>query len=311
MTAPGKRRTCRLYVILARDAPVGVVFRRGPSKTVLTLHWDTAKHEFRSGQWFKGRIYETRCDLSPSGDKLIYFAAKFKDPYYTWTAISRPPFLTALAFWPKGDAWGGGGLFESDRVVCLNHLPHAMAMADGLVLPRGMFVKPLGEFSGRGEDDPVVVARKVRDGWRLKQQGKRGKHQFGAKLSWAYSAAEIWIRVMGRFAIQSKLLGVHERDGPWYVMEHDIVDLDGNVVLALGRSDWADWSKSGEALLAKDGCLYRITIDKHNGPSAPELLADLSDLAFESVEAPPEATVWNGPEPRGTLVPLQMSAIRR
>jgi hypothetical protein len=116
---------------------------------------------------------------------------------------------------------------------------------------------------------------------------------------------------MGRFAIQSKLLGVHERDGPWYVMEHDIVDLDGNVVLALGRSDWADWSKSGEALLAKDGCLYRITIDKHNGPSAPELLADLSDLAFESVEAPPEATVWNGPEPRGTLVPLQMSAIRR
>ena len=56
------------------------------------------------GQWFKGRIYEKRCDLSPDGTKLIYFAQKINtrtlnDPKYSyaWTAISRPPYLTALA----------------------------------------------------------------------------------------------------------------------------------------------------------------------------------------------------------------------
>ncbi len=37
---------CRLSVILAREAPVGVIFRRGPAK------------------WFHGRIYERRSDLS-------------------------------------------------------------------------------------------------------------------------------------------------------------------------------------------------------------------------------------------------------
>jgi PAS domain-containing protein len=59
----------RLYAILARDKPVAAVFRRGPSKQVLLLTWNTATHEITPGQWFKGRIYERRCDLSPSGER--------------------------------------------------------------------------------------------------------------------------------------------------------------------------------------------------------------------------------------------------
>ena len=66
----------RLYVLLARRSSLGVIFRRGPSRQVLTLLWDTSTHVIRLGQWFKGRIYERRCDLSPSGEKLVYFAAK-------------------------------------------------------------------------------------------------------------------------------------------------------------------------------------------------------------------------------------------
>jgi len=61
----------RIYAILARKAPFAVLFRRGPSKQVLTIGWDTQTHEFRMGQWFKGRLYERRCDLSPSGEKLV------------------------------------------------------------------------------------------------------------------------------------------------------------------------------------------------------------------------------------------------
>src|SRR5262249_25498999 len=51
----------------------------------------------------QGRIYERRCDLTPAGDRLVYFAASFRQPLHSWTAISRPPYLTALALWPKGD----------------------------------------------------------------------------------------------------------------------------------------------------------------------------------------------------------------
>jgi hypothetical protein len=140
------KSSVRLYAILARKAPLAVVFRRGPSKQVLLVLWHTDTDDFHEGQWLKGRIYERRCDLSPSGKKLIYFAASHKRPFYSWTAISKPPFLTAIALWPKGDGWGGGGLFDSEREILLNHRSNEMSLADGFKLPKGVKVKPLGAF---------------------------------------------------------------------------------------------------------------------------------------------------------------------
>ena len=42
---------------------MGVVIRRGPSKSVATLLWKSKTDQFQLGQWFKGRIYERRSDL--------------------------------------------------------------------------------------------------------------------------------------------------------------------------------------------------------------------------------------------------------
>jgi hypothetical protein len=58
----------RLHVLLARRSGRGVVLRRGPSERVALVAWDTDRHGFELGQWFHGRIYERRCDLSPSGE---------------------------------------------------------------------------------------------------------------------------------------------------------------------------------------------------------------------------------------------------
>ena len=103
MTKQSANVPCRLYALLAREAPVGVVFRRGPSKWVQVIKWDTATDTFTLGQWFHGRIYERRCDLSPDGTLMIYFAQKINrrtmddnEYTYAWTAISQPPYLTAL-----------------------------------------------------------------------------------------------------------------------------------------------------------------------------------------------------------------------
>ena len=110
--------TCRLSVLLARNAPVAIVLRRGPTKWVQLVKWQTDCDRFETGQWFKGRVYDRRSDLSPDGSLFIYFANKINartvgDSAYTyaWTAISHPPYFTALALWPKGDCWHGGGLF--------------------------------------------------------------------------------------------------------------------------------------------------------------------------------------------------------
>src|SRR5437879_462433 len=101
---------CRLFGILARQAPCAVILRRGPSKWYRLSLWHTDTDTIDDGQWFHGRIYERRCDLSPDGSLFLYFAQKMAGPVpddYTndWTAISKPPYLTALALWPKGDSY--------------------------------------------------------------------------------------------------------------------------------------------------------------------------------------------------------------
>ena len=62
---------CHLMVLLARRAHVGVILRRGPATWTQVITWNTRSDQFESGQWFHGRLYERRCDLSLSGDKLI------------------------------------------------------------------------------------------------------------------------------------------------------------------------------------------------------------------------------------------------
>ena len=54
------RFPARIHVLLAREAAVGVVIRRGPSKQVCAVLWDRKRDEFHVGQWLMGHIYERR-----------------------------------------------------------------------------------------------------------------------------------------------------------------------------------------------------------------------------------------------------------
>jgi hypothetical protein len=254
------------------------------------------------GQWFKGRIYERRCDLSPSGEKLIYFAANYRSPLYTWTAVSRPPFLTALLLWPKGDAWGGGGLFNNERTIGLNHPQSQWDLAAEFALPKGMSVEPSGIYAGRGEDDPILHQRLLRDGWNFRQAPEVRENKLTSRIWQEFSKKEIWAKSSGSWTLEMLVAGIHERDGSWYALEHRILDAQERVALDLGRSDWADWSRSGELLFAREGCLYRIVVDGKSELGTPEELIDLRDLKFEPSVAPSEATVWNGRSLRGQVL---------
>jgi hypothetical protein len=174
----------RLHVPWARAAKVAVLLRRGPSKWVEVIRWDTAQDTLERGHWFHGRIYERRCDLSPDGDLFVYFASKITgrtiaDSAHThaWTAVSRPPWLTALALWPRGDCWHGGGLFTGERRLRLNHRPQA-AHPHPNHRPKGLTIVP--DPSASGEDDPLFGRRLTRDGWTLLQEWNvdyRGLHE--------------------------------------------------------------------------------------------------------------------------------------
>lgn len=202
----------RLYAILARKSPVAVVFRRGPSRSVLLLKWNTAEDTFEQGQWLRGRIYERSCDLSPDGGLLLYFAANYREPYLSWSAISRPPFLKALALWPKGDGWGGGGHFESRTRIALSHRASEMSLAAGFSVPRWLKVRQFGDRPGWGEDDPVWSDRLVRDGWKLIGVPTETKYDFDAKVCWEFSSPIVWRKpnpvCPKRYSLDMFILGI-------------------------------------------------------------------------------------------------------
>jgi hypothetical protein len=298
MAEPGPKPSVRLYAILARKAPLAVVFRRGPTRQVLLVQWRTDTDEFSEGQWLKGRIYERRCDLSPSGKRLIYFAANYKKPYFSWTAISKPPFLAAVALWPKGDGWGGGGLFANEKEILLNHRENEMTLADGFTLPKFVRVAPLGIRPGWGEDSPIIDVRLNRDGWRLVQPGETIEHKMNAPVWIELEPPQIWSRMNPKkarsYELRALTRAIYERNGAWYVTEHIVVQEKPGNSFSLGKTDWADWCHSGDLLFSREGKIFRLRFDQR-GELLPiteaKLLIDLSDKKFEAKQAPEEAKV--------------------
>jgi hypothetical protein len=166
----------RIHVLFASDAPMGLVIRRGPSKCVATLLWNRKTDKFQLGQWLKGRIYERRCDLSPDGKFFLYFAMNGKwkgEARGSWTAISRAPYLKALALFSKGDCWHGGGLWTTSRKYWLNDGYGHEVLRDTTSVQRDSKWHP-SEYYG-GECPGVYYPRLIRDGWSLKETLHVGK----------------------------------------------------------------------------------------------------------------------------------------
>jgi hypothetical protein len=59
----------------------------------------------------------------------------------SWTAISTPPYFTALAFWPSDGNWTGGGVFVSNRVMAINEKPDAMTPIQKVPMPRSIQIQ--------------------------------------------------------------------------------------------------------------------------------------------------------------------------
>lgn len=290
----------RIYFLLAREAPVAVVLRRGPSNRVQMLKWDTKLDTFEKGQWLKGRVYEYRMDLSPSGKYVVYLAANYSRKFDTWTAVSKPPYFTALALWPNMGAWGGGGLFMSDSKLMLNHGVDHMDLVDGFELGKKFRVERWNLTAGRGEDEPINHTRMTRDGWELVDAGGSSGYSSSGRVGWVVSPAQIYRKraraSCGGHVLNRLLLGVNERGGPWYMLEFSITDKDGNQLLDLGRCDCADLDSNGDVLFAREGRIFRLPVPaKTKGGlqmRTATMLVDLNDEKFVEVVPTIQARTW-------------------
>ncbi|MGB3316964.1 MAG: hypothetical protein WBB85_21450 [Albidovulum sp.] len=108
----------RLHLFFATENNRAMILRQGPARDTRMILWHRDTDTFEDGQWLRHKVNVPRSSLSPDGRHFIYFMldGRWDGPGQgAYTAISRPPYWTALALFPQGDAWGGGGVFLDNR----------------------------------------------------------------------------------------------------------------------------------------------------------------------------------------------------
>lgn len=287
----------RIQVLFATAAPVAVILRSGPKRHHQLLTWNLSEDTFVRGQWLKGLV--RLMDLSPAGDKLIYWAAQYhpnagwtkhrpvisgdeiggfdplqhdaralsrahaKRPYRklpryvalsaprqrprenqgVWTAVSTPPWFSALAIWPAYGHWTGGGYFFSGRHIVLLEPQNGLTPIANVPIPAHVQVS--------SSADPALAAASLR------------------------TVAMDPCRQPG-----SQMQGV----------------CDSLISAGVRYAEWAHLTATGDLLFACDGAIYRHK--SWNGTTGPGLLSaakrliDLSDERFQQLRPPREAMRW-------------------
>lgn len=269
----------RLHVLLSRDGGTGVVIRRGPSKRVCTIGWNRRDDTFVIGQWLQGRIYERRCDLSPDGTYMIYFAMNGRwssEVKGAWTAISRAPYLKAVSLWPKGDCWNGGGLFLSSERYWLNDGYGHGLLHETDVVERDREYSPAAPLRNN-ECLGVYYPRLLRDGWKF--IGSRQERNTSRVDVFEKDVNDTWIlRKLARATVD------HPDGKGVYYDEHELVKRQTDQALAFAGWEWADVD-ANRLVWTEGGTLYASELSAE-GPAGIQALHDFNSYTYTRIRAP-------------------------
>jgi len=268
----------RLHVLIARESKTALVIRRGPSKSTCILAWDRKNDSFDVSQWIKGRIYERRADISPSGKYWIYFAMNGKwdsEVKGSWTAISKVPWLKAISLYAKGDCWNGGGLFLDDKTFWLNDGYGHEILLDSRKVERTESDYPPNQQGS--ECLNVYYNRLQRDGWSLKDKKKNAK--WNSETIFEKELAKKWLlRKVCHEQVESP------KGKGCYWDQHELINLSGEAI-SMPNWEWAEWV-DGSIVYAENGCLYRVALQSGSKLSEQKLLQDFNEYKFENRKAP-------------------------
>ena len=267
----------RLHVMLARESDKAIIIRRGPSKYTAVIGWDREKNNFYLGQWVKGKIFHHRCDISPDGKHWIYFA-HHKKYGKTYTAVAKVPYLRAIDFYTKADAWNGGGIFLKNDTYWLNegaYSEHVLEKKGNLLVEKNAELNKAVD----GEDAGIYFYKLRRSGWEEKNTEILDKHNckvyFHKRIDQKVILCKIFYtgldRPMGKGC---------------YYESHEVIDLENNRKWEFRDWEWADsdgkcftWAEYGKIMQGNIG---------ENGIENIKELFDTNSLLYEEIKAPYE-----------------------
>jgi hypothetical protein len=268
----------RIYCVTAAEAPIVAVFRRGPTQWSHVGQWDLARLHYEPGAWLGGRIFPRRCDLSPDGRYLAYFAHK---PSATWelgeayVAVSKLPWLTALHAFATCGTWTRGYFFSKDAAAS-----HSEAL--NLPIPYRLQSIPAVQFATerrRGwQESPDCPPRDPRDAWderrnvRMQRQ-QPGGHRLLYVESTGHAGAE--------FGIEQAVDGLRVQYS---------IETDGQLA-PLADVQWADWDQQGRLLVATRSGKLEVR-NVNSGKTQVLFEKDLALLAPQPAPAPDWAQHW-------------------
>ena len=223
----------RIYCIPATGAPIVAVFQRGPTNWSHVGRWDLAQRHYEPGAWLRGRIFPRRCDLSPDGRLLCYFAHK---PGATWkhgdayVALSKLPWLTALHAFGTCGTWTRGYRFTADK-DCENPADAALPFPFGL---RSNGAVQFENERQRGWQEAAdSPPRDPADAWDQRRNARMQKRQPGGSLVLGVQSLG-WAG--GEFGVNQAVDGLRVA----YSLQAD------GETRRLDHLQWADWDSEGQ-----------------------------------------------------------------
>ena len=245
------------------------------------------------GAWFHGTIYPRRSDVSADGRLFGYFALTGRPaPWDTYYAVSKVPWLTALAAWHVGSTWAFGLEFLDDGSLAVPFdptVPPDHGRFDGAVVAR---IPRADTWVGGSPFDERDVANELRRGWEPIEV-EPGDARL-AELPIPDREVHVLLRRAQPGDPSTALVMAHagaRRGGSWiegvevaYVLETDA----GSEWL--DDVGWADWDARGRLLVAtRNGA---IEVREAGSGWGPTWSRDLGGLEPDPREAPAWARTW-------------------
>ncbi len=282
----------RLFVLLARQAPIGVILRRGPKDWVQMIKWHTDTDTFEAGQWLRGTVEEYQGDLSPDGKLFFYSfsnqqlrsALKMQnrktDKLLFYDAVSKPPYFTALALWQYMDVPGGQFLDNTT----LRLYTYAGWHPTRTIPQLNIVIQRHADDSEGSPPHPKNVFLSNQE-WEMIPLGQYEQ----GKLNPPY----IWNKSSDKFALETKYAGYvggNKQGGGFNQSNYQIRIHGATNEKQLRYVNWADFDQQGRLVLAKDGKLFTGTLD--NGEIQLTELADFNANKPDPQPAPDWAQKW-------------------